>query len=260
VQTVPSLGSAVTPATYVVTITNEGPGAAPNAKIAGKTIRDQPVERVTASQGSCTFDERFVNCNFGELPPGGRASVEVRAQPASVEDLGFEARSSSDKTDPDPTDNFQFKQPAIVHVTPGPPPPGNDGTPGNDDKPPESDRTPPDSDISAPGGRVKGKTFRAFRGTASDQGSGVAAVEIAVVRVSGGRCTWLRGRTARFARGNCAERRWVQVSGREHWSYRLTKPLAKGSYRVYSRATDGDGLREGGWTRSDRNVRSFTVR
>lgn len=73
-------------------------------------------------------------------------------------------------------------------------------------------------------------------GRARAGGLGVARVDVAVVRVNGRTCRWYRGRVG-FRRGSCAVRRYVRARGTTGWHLRLPpRSLARGSYRVYTRA------------------------
>lgn len=117
---------------------------------------------------------------------------------------------------------------------------------------------------------LKGISFsgRASKGAArgvSARTLRVARVQLAVRRL-GGECRWLssaRGdlRTVdESAAGKCDEPVWVTVKGTERWSLRLAKRLPKGRYELRTRAVLRNGLAEGRFTRSDKNLIRFRVR
>ncbi|MDA0181621.1 hypothetical protein OJ997_15050 [Solirubrobacter phytolaccae] len=117
---------------------------------------------------------------------------------------------------------------------------------------------------------VRGISFsgRATKGTArfvSARTLRVARVQIAVRRL-GGECRWLssaRGdlRTVDESdAGKCDEPVWITVKGTERWSLRLAKRLPKGLYELRTRAVLRNGLAEGRFTRTDKNLIRFRVR
>jgi hypothetical protein len=117
---------------------------------------------------------------------------------------------------------------------------------------------------------VKGISFsgRASKGSArgvSARTLRVARVQIAVRRL-GGECRWLssaRGdlRTVdESIDGKCNEPVWVTVKGTERWSLRLDERLPKGRYELRTRAVLRNGLAEGRFTRTDKNLLKFRVR
>lgn len=117
---------------------------------------------------------------------------------------------------------------------------------------------------------LKGISFsgRATKGSArfvSARTLRVARVQLAVRRL-GGECRWLssaRGdlRTVDESdAGKCDEPVWVTVKGTERWSLRLAKRLPRGRYELRTRAVLRNGLAEGRFTRSDKNLIRFRVR
>jgi DNA-binding beta-propeller fold protein YncE len=95
------------------------------------------------------------------------------------------------------------------------------------------------------------------RGTASADRLGVARVELALARVSGGRCRWYADR-GRFGHARaCSSPAWLRARGTRSWSRRV--PVARrGRYRVLSRAVQRGGLVEQPGSRA--NVRTFSLR
>jgi hypothetical protein len=90
-------------------------------------------------------------------------------------------------------------------------------------------------------------------------------VDVAVLRTSSRKCTWLKNRRGRFVRrapraGSCNRPVWLRAKGTRRWRYRLAKQLPRGRYRLYSRATSKAGISEGSFSRRDRNRVAFRVR
>jgi hypothetical protein len=246
-QTVPSRGPGVSPVTYTVTVTNAGPDQASGIHLTIELTGVQAVDEVRTDASVCTTAGTTIMCDIDAIAPGRAEVVQVRTQPASTSDLGARANATSVSTDLHPNNNFAAATPEIVVVDPQPPPPA-------------TDTTQPDSLIASPGPGKRLTAFRLFRGTASDVGSGIDHVEIAVQRTDGG-CRALTGPSGRFSRPRpCGGRTWLPAGGKTRWRYKLQRALPKGRYRVYSRATDGSGLTENGWSKADGNVVRFTVR
>jgi hypothetical protein len=246
-QTVPSRGPFVSPVTYTVTVTNAGPEEARTIRLDIVLTGDQGVQEVMSQSGTCTTAAAAITCNTSLIAPGRAEVVQVRTLPASTSDLGARADVTSLSTDLHPGNNFAAATPDIVVVDPFPPP-----------LPP--DTTAPDTNITAPRSSTRAGSFRLFKGTAFDAGSGVSGVEIAVQRTDGG-CMSLTGPRARFGKAQpCSARKWLRAGGTTSWRYKLRRPLPPGRYRVYSRATDRQSLTESAWSRADRNVVRFTVR
>jgi hypothetical protein len=83
-----------------------------------------------------------------------------------------------------------------------------------------------------------------LRGNAGDSGctgSSVALVTVSIVARHGKRCQYLApsGRLSR--KSSCSRPRWLAANGTTHWSLRLPKRMAYGSYRVLTRAVDSAG-------------------
>jgi hypothetical protein len=87
--------------------------------------------------------------------------------------------------------------------------------------------------------RVRGGRLVAS-GRARDRGcSGLARVEVAVARVKGRRCAWLRPAGGRSAFGSCRRPLWALARGTDRWSRSLRRP--RGRHRVLVRAVDAAG-------------------
>lgn len=123
----------------------------------------------------------------------------------------------------------------------------------------------PSSEITAPKHKtaITASESTNFQGTANDQGgSQLAKVEIALRRkMKGAGCKWWNG--SKFVAGSCGTKVFQTATGDKKWSYdlpRTLKPTGRKvkNYRLFSRATDGDGnvetLFEGG-----RNLVKFEV-
>jgi hypothetical protein len=132
---------------------------------------------------------------------------------------------------------------------------------------------PPRSRIARLARRARASRTRVIRGTASDADRDLASVSIAIVRVSGGThaarartrpvCMALaangRLRRIRLVRGRCRPAIFLRARGAARWSFRLRRLLPTGSYVVYSRARDRDGLVEKQFSRRLGNRVAFVV-
>ena len=245
-QIVPSLGPGVSPVDYTATVTNEGPSDAGGVRITVELNGDQPVQQATSEKGTCGIAGGIVTCDTAAIAAAQADTVRIRTLPASTSDLGARASVTTASIDPRPGNNFAGVMPWVTVVDP--------------QRPPVVDRTAPDTNITAPRPRASKGAFRLFRGTASDVGTGVSAVEVAVQVVDRGDCMSLTNSRGRFAPVPCSARKWLRATGTTSWRYRLKRALPPGRYRMYSRATDVGGLTEAVFRRSDHNVLRFTVR
>jgi hypothetical protein len=102
------------------------------------------------------------------------------------------------------------------------------------------DQTSPTSGFSAKSASAARRT-RVLRGTAGDQGCGVAMVTISLARVHGKQCQLLTssGRLAHPA--GCSSARFLMASGTGQWRLQLPKGLPHGTYVVKTRAIDFAG-------------------
>jgi tetratricopeptide (TPR) repeat protein len=98
----------------------------------------------------------------------------------------------------------------------------------------------------------------------------IVRVQFAAVRLSGTgntqKCAWLKDRRARFVadtpiRGSCQGARWVTArKGRGGaWTLRLTRPLPRGRYFGYSRATNAAGVTERSFSAGRGNRLPFRI-
>jgi ABC-2 type transport system ATP-binding protein len=87
--------------------------------------------------------------------------------------------------------------------------------------------------------RRRGRNLRTS-GRAHDRGcSRLARVEVAIARVRGHRCAWLRATGRRTRLRSCRRPLWVLTRGTRRWSRRVRAP--RGRYRVLVRAIDAAG-------------------
>ncbi len=107
--------------TYTVRVENEGPATA--AAVTGRDIprRNHPnqvaeVVGIDPSQGTCT-NRRPVICEFGDIPPGGAATLTARVRPGVTGVLQNLAEVSSLTPDPNLSNN---QETAGLTVSPGP--------------------------------------------------------------------------------------------------------------------------------------------
>jgi hypothetical protein len=138
-----------------------------------------------------------------------------------------------------------------------------DGIPNELDQCPTSKRGPdlnhdgcadPASTVA---GLKRGRRARVttLSGTAhADKRLGVTAVDVAIARVAGSRCSWFAGRA--WLAGACDQPVWIRAQGTDRWvaAVQLHRP---GTYRVRSRAVQAGGLIESAVTA--RNSRVFRV-
>ena len=141
-----------------------------------------------------------------------------------------------------------------------------DGVPNEQDKCPAAARKPVDASgcplpVSSVAGLQRARGARVAVISGSARGAGrrmpVTRVDVALARVSGGRCSWYRGRGRFTAPGSCSEPVWLRAHGSSHWMVKveLRRP---GTFHVCSRAVRKGGTAETGTT--PRNSRTFRVR
>ncbi len=86
---------------------------------------------------------------------------------------------------------------------------------------------------------LRGNKARVLRGRASDK-SGVRSVEVGVVYLGAGGCSYLTAQklfSKRFTTGNCFRKVLVKATGTKTWRLRLPRSFI-GAYAIYARATD----------------------
>jgi hypothetical protein len=132
--------------------------------------------------------------------------------------------------------------------------------------PPPTNDTPTSRIVGLPS-KVKARKLKRIHGTAADADDGVARVDVAVTRATGGahaaaaKCLRLTSRgklkKSKPIGKRCAPL-FLRASGTTTWTFRLKKRLPKGRYVVYSRATDVAGNREGRFTSANRRSLKVT--
>ena len=95
-------------------------------------------------------------------------------------------------------------------------------------------------------GPVNGRRYRhgprLLRGVASDQGSGVKLVKLALRRhVRGKGCRWWSGRREKFVGRNCRKTFFFGITANASWSYLLPHALGPGHYVLDVKAIDAAG-------------------
>lgn len=125
-----------------------------------------------------------------------------------------------------------------------------------------TDTEAPSSEITAPAHKtaITVQDSRNFQGKAKDQGgSKIAKVELAMRQKRKEGCRWWTGSS--FVAGACGEKTFFEVPDADNnWSYTLSKNLKPSgrrikNYTLYSRATDGAGNVEPGFTPGENQVR-----
>jgi hypothetical protein len=126
------------------------------------------------------------------------------------------------------------------------------------------DTTAPVTHIARP---VRGRSyndtrFKRFTGHATDAGSGLAVVEIALRQTLDNGCRWWNG--SRFVRGACNKKKFKAATGLDVWKYVLSKRLAPSNvgavrfYTLFARATDAAGNVESAYQKG-RNANRFEI-
>lgn len=79
------------------------------------------------------------------------------------------------------------------------------------------------------------------RGTARDRGCGITKVDVAIGRKVGKRCRWLKANGRFSAARSCLRVGYVRARGTKSFRYDRRLRLPRGSYLLWSRATDARG-------------------
>jgi hypothetical protein len=103
-----------------------------------------------------------------------------------------------------------------------------------------ADQTHPTSGFSAKSAAAARRT-RVLRGTAADQGCGVAMVTISIARVHGKGCQLLTSSGRLAHPTGCSAARYLMATGTGNWRLRLPRGLPHGTYVVKTRAIDFAG-------------------
>jgi hypothetical protein len=104
------------------------------------------------------------------------------------------------------------------------------------------------------------KKVKTFKGTASDD-KGIAKVEAGIIQLGKkNKCKDLaaNGKLKKH-KGQCTQPGiWLKAKGTTAWTLKLKKPLKKGKYVLFARATDSAGQTQGGY--GPANMKKFTVK
>jgi hypothetical protein len=104
-----------------------------------------------------------------------------------------------------------------------------------------ADRIAPSTHFSAPVAFAKVKRVKRLVGVTSPDRSDIASVSYALARRVGTLCSFRRGDGTLAPASSCSKAIWLPATGRAFWHVTLSKPLASGRWRAFSRATDGAG-------------------
>jgi hypothetical protein len=114
------------------------------------------------------------------------------------------------------------------------------GTPAGTADP--ADRTAPGSRITSPRLGARLRAVRGIAGVAGPDRSDIARVEVALARRVGTLCRFAGPRGRLGAPVPCTARVWLPArSAGGNWAFAPRRPLGAGTWRVWSRATDGAG-------------------
>jgi uncharacterized protein DUF4430 len=118
-------------------------------------------------------------------------------------------------------------------------------------------------DAKAPLARISGprdgaryaRGPRLLRGTASDEGTGVSVVKLALRRyVHGRNCRWWSGRRERFVGSHCRKVFFFAIGSDASWSYLLPRRLAPGRYVLDVKAFDRVRNRDENFVRGQNRI------
>lgn len=107
--------------TYVVTVTNSGPGDATSVSMVDTLPTVLAVGSATPSQGSCAIDGSVVTCSLGSIVNGASATVTIVTATPAVEVttvISNTATVSSTETDPNPANDSVTVDVSIVPAGP----------------------------------------------------------------------------------------------------------------------------------------------
>jgi hypothetical protein len=104
-----------------------------------------------------------------------------------------------------------------------------------------ADRIAPSTHFSAPLAFGRLKLVKRLVGVTSPDRSDIASVSYALAKRVGTLCSFRRANGTLAPAASCAKAIWLPATGRAFWHVTLSKPLAAGRWRAFSRATDGAG-------------------
>ncbi len=89
---------------YLVTVTNNGPSPATNARISVMWNGTVNLDAATPSQGTCEAAPIF-NCTFGTIPSGATVTTGIAVRPTVIGPLTATVTAQADEPDPVPANN-----------------------------------------------------------------------------------------------------------------------------------------------------------
>ena len=104
-----------------------------------------------------------------------------------------------------------------------------------------ADRIAPSSHFTAPLAFSKLKLVKRLVGVVAPDRSDIASVSYALARRVGTLCSFRKANGTLATATSCSKPIWLPATGRAFWHVTLSKPLAAGRWRAFSRATDGAG-------------------
>jgi hypothetical protein len=104
-----------------------------------------------------------------------------------------------------------------------------------------ADRIAPSTHFTAPLAFKKLKQVKRLVGVTAPDRSDIESVTYALAKRVGTLCSFRRADGTLAPAGSCAKAIWLPATGRAFWHVTLSKPLAAGRWRAFSRATDGAG-------------------
>jgi uncharacterized repeat protein (TIGR01451 family) len=122
VQTSPEPVTAGGSLVYLATVANEGPGAAPAARLTDALPAQLVFTSSLPGPPSCTHAAGLLSCDLGTIAPGAEVQVVVQAQvdPGASGDLQNTFEVRSDLLDRDPSDNTFASVTRVEGLTPTP--------------------------------------------------------------------------------------------------------------------------------------------
>jgi hypothetical protein len=104
-----------------------------------------------------------------------------------------------------------------------------------------ADKLAPSTHFSAPLAFSKVKQVKRLVGVTSPDRSDIASVTYALAKRVGTLCSFRRANGTLAPASSCSKAIWLPATGRAFWHVTLSKPLAAGRWRAFSRAMDGAG-------------------
>lgn len=103
-------------ATYVITVTNNGPDDAPNVTVQDTLPGGVVFGSATPSQGTCSEAGGVVTCDLGTLASGAAATITIVVSTDEEATLTNLAEASSDALDLDPANNLDAEDTTVIQA------------------------------------------------------------------------------------------------------------------------------------------------